>query len=161
MCKRRDSQILLCKKFLFSRRLFTEDVLTAIPILILAAMLKVLSAINIIRLIVMWVLPSLEEGRFMYKFEFFFQLPHFSLFLLKSVFFSRGKLHVSILERTLVCSSTGVSRRNEFGKTLREVIELQREVGHSVHRFPLLWVRSFRPNLLGFANRFSFLIEVL
>jgi hypothetical protein len=48
----------------------------------------------------------------------------------------------------LVRTETGVGGWQEGGEMVREIVELQRKVTHTVHELPVLWVGLFFEDLL-------------
>jgi hypothetical protein len=70
-----------------------------------------------------------------------------SLTIFKSIFFCSCCLHITVLQSSLIRSSPSVRRCNYIMETFWEVVKLDTEVRHSVHRIYIGRIGIFLPNL--------------
>ena len=124
-------------------------------------MFKVVAVVDVIRLLVVRVLPSLEEHCVVLQIVRFFVLADSPLLLLKSVLFGACELHVAVFESSLVRPSARISRCNLIVEPCWEIVELQGEVTHTIHVVPLFRVLSLCPDQLRLPRWLSFGPECL
>ena len=75
-----------------------------------------------------------------------------SLFFFKSIFLISSKFHVSILKSALVWSISCISGWDHFLQEVWKIVQLYHEMTHSIHVFPLFWIRILCPNLFSLSS---------
>jgi len=131
----------------FFWKLHRKDVRQVTPVLFESVLLIVQIVVDPVVLIIRLVVLNLEVPRSVLLASACVIPSVSSLPVFKSVFFKRSRLHVSVLKSPLVRSSSCISWSNYIMQSFWEVVKLNTETGHSVHRFYVNWIRCFFPDL--------------
>ena len=73
--------------------------------------------------------------------------PVSSLAVLQSIFFNGSRLHIAVLQSSLIWSSSCISGSHDIVQALWEIVKLDTKVGHPVHRIGIDRIGRFLPNL--------------